>query len=135
MTPTTRHRLLVACPLLLLTLLAAPAAHATTGGSSMPWDTGLANLADNITGPTARALIIIASSIFRFARFVVGCVFCVLGLIGGGFARLGLIVSHPDDRRFLPAIPPPGFASSLRSPTSSHSRSRRRPTQPGPSPN
>ena len=26
----------------------------------MPWDTGLANLADNITGPTARALIIIA---------------------------------------------------------------------------
>lgn len=26
----------------------------------MPWDSGLANLAENITGPTARALIIIA---------------------------------------------------------------------------
>ena len=44
----------------LVALAVAPAAHATTGGAPMPWDTGLANLADNLTGPTARALILIA---------------------------------------------------------------------------
>ena len=44
----------------LVVLAVAPAAHATTGGAPMPWDTGLANLADNLTGPTARALILIA---------------------------------------------------------------------------
>ena len=44
----------------LLALAASPAAHASAGGAPMPWDTGLSNLADNLTGPTARALILIA---------------------------------------------------------------------------
>lgn len=39
----------------------APAASATTaGGAPMPWDTPLQNLMANLTGPTARALVIIA---------------------------------------------------------------------------
>jgi type IV secretory pathway VirB2 component (pilin) len=40
--------------------LTAPAAYASTGGATMPWDTPLQNLLDNLTGPTARALVIIA---------------------------------------------------------------------------
>ncbi len=41
--------------------ITAPAARASTGGgASMPWDTPLQNLLNNLTGPTARALVIIA---------------------------------------------------------------------------
>jgi type IV secretion system protein VirB2 len=49
-----------------LVILAAmtPAASATTGGAPMPWDTPLQALLDNLTGPTARALVLIA---------IVGC--------------------------------------------------------------
>jgi type IV secretion system protein VirB2 len=42
----------------------APAAFASSAGSPMPWDTPLQNLLDNLTGPTARALVLIA---------IVGC--------------------------------------------------------------
>ena len=48
---------------LVLALLAglAPTASATAaGGAPMPWDTPLQNLMANLTGPTARALVIIA---------------------------------------------------------------------------
>ena len=51
---------LVSFTAVLLTLAVVPAAYASSGGAPMPWDTGLANLADNLTGPTARALILIA---------------------------------------------------------------------------
>ena len=43
-----------------LTLIGARAALAAGGGSPMPWDTPLQNLLGNLTGPTARALILIA---------------------------------------------------------------------------
>lgn len=43
-----------------LTLFAVKAAQAAGGGSPMPWDTPLQNLLGNLTGPTARALILIA---------------------------------------------------------------------------
>ena len=43
-----------------LTLLGARTAQAAGGGSPMPWDTPLQNLLGNLTGPTARALILIA---------------------------------------------------------------------------
>lgn len=44
-----------------LITLSAPAAQASTGGGApMPWDTPLQNLLNNLTGPTARALVIIA---------------------------------------------------------------------------
>ena len=43
-----------------LTLLGAGTAQAAGGGSPMPWDTPLQNLLGNLTGPTARALILIA---------------------------------------------------------------------------
>ncbi len=57
----SRKRSLTKCLLILTLVILAPGlAGATTGGAPMPWDTGLANLADNMTGPTARALIIIA---------------------------------------------------------------------------
>ena len=50
-------------PLALLTGLASPA-FASSAGAPMPWDTPLQNLLDNLTGPTARALVLIA---------IVGC--------------------------------------------------------------
>ena len=43
-----------------LTLVYTRAALAAGGGSPMPWDTPLQNLLGNLTGPTARALILIA---------------------------------------------------------------------------
>lgn len=43
-----------------LSLLCAPAAFASTGGASMPWDAPLQRLLSNLTGPTARALVVIA---------------------------------------------------------------------------
>lgn len=45
---------------LALLVCVAPAAFATTAGAPMPWDTPLNNLLANLTGPTARALVIIA---------------------------------------------------------------------------
>lgn len=43
-----------------MTSLIAPGAYATVGGTAMPWDTPLQNLLNNLTGPTARALVLIA---------------------------------------------------------------------------
>ncbi len=42
----------------------APTAFGSSAGAPMPWDTPLQNLLDNLTGPTARALVLIA---------IVGC--------------------------------------------------------------
>jgi len=53
---TIRVTAAVAC----LTLLRARLVWAAGGGSPMPWDTPLQNLLGNLTGPTARALILIA---------------------------------------------------------------------------
>lgn len=44
----------------LMLAVVAPSASATTAGSPMPWDTPLQNLLSNLTGPTARALVVIA---------------------------------------------------------------------------
>lgn len=55
-----KHALGRTIPALALLAVAAPAAFASPGGSPMPWDTPLQNLLNNLTGPTARALIIIA---------------------------------------------------------------------------
>ena len=41
-------------------LVTAPAAFATTGGTSMPWDEPLIRIQENLTGPVASAIIIIA---------------------------------------------------------------------------
>lgn len=49
---------------LCLLFASAPAAFASSAGAPMPWDTPLQNLLDNLTGPTARALVLIA---------IVGC--------------------------------------------------------------
>lgn len=43
-----------------LTLAGARTAFGAGGGSPMPWDTPLQNLLGNLTGPTARALVLIA---------------------------------------------------------------------------
>lgn len=43
-----------------LVCLVAPNAFASGAGAAMPWDTPLQNLLNNLTGPTARALVIIA---------------------------------------------------------------------------
>jgi type IV secretion system protein VirB2 len=44
-------------------LLAAAEAQAATGGTSMPWDQGFTTLADNLTGPVAKAAALIAMAI------------------------------------------------------------------------
>lgn len=61
-TVTTRAAaLLLACATgTAVITLTAPVAYASTGGAAMPWDTPLQNLLNNLTGPTARALVIIA---------------------------------------------------------------------------
>lgn len=43
-----------------ITLTASTAQASTGGNAPMPWDTPLQNLLNNLTGPTARALVIIA---------------------------------------------------------------------------
>ena len=43
-----------------LTLIGSRTALAAGGGYPMPWDTPLQNLLGNLTGPTARALVLIA---------------------------------------------------------------------------
>ena len=53
---TVRMMAAVAC----LAPLGARSAWAAGGGSPMPWDTPLQNLLGNLTGPTARALVLIA---------------------------------------------------------------------------
>ena len=50
----------VAAAVVCLTFFAGRSARAAGGGSPMPWDTPLQNLLGNLTGPTARALILIA---------------------------------------------------------------------------
>ena len=50
----------VAAAVVCLTLVGGRSAWAAGGGSPMPWDTPLQNLLGNLTGPTARALILIA---------------------------------------------------------------------------
>ncbi len=47
-------------------LLTAAAAQAATGGASMPWDQGFSTLADNLTGPVAKAAALIAMAITGF---------------------------------------------------------------------
>jgi type IV secretion system protein TrbC len=54
---TRRH---VVASALCLTIFVARSASAAGGGSPMPWDTPLQNLLGNLTGPTTRALILIA---------------------------------------------------------------------------
>ena len=44
----------------LLVPLATVPAEAATSGPAMPWDVGLSNLSQNITGPTAYAFILMA---------------------------------------------------------------------------
>ncbi|MDQ6829363.1 MAG: TrbC/VirB2 family protein [Gemmatimonadota bacterium] len=44
----------------LVFLVFARTASATTTGPSMPWDTPLQNLLDNLSGPTARVLVLVA---------------------------------------------------------------------------
>lgn len=53
--PLTTPTLIVA-----LALVLASVASASTSGPPMPWDTGLQNLVDNLTGTVARLLVIAA---------------------------------------------------------------------------
>ena len=48
---------------LITLLLAAAEAQGATGGASMPWDQGFTTLADNLTGPVAKAAALIAMAI------------------------------------------------------------------------
>ena len=46
--------------LAVLWVVTSPVAFATTGGTSMPWDEPLIRIQENLTGPVASAIIIIA---------------------------------------------------------------------------
>jgi type IV secretion system protein VirB2 len=60
-TGRTRSALAGLLALATLPILALPrAAAASTAGAAMPWDTPLQNLLSNLTGPTTRALVLIA---------------------------------------------------------------------------
>ena len=56
----SKHRSRPILVLAALALAVATPAGAVTSGPSMPWDTGVANLAENITGPTAYFFVLIA---------------------------------------------------------------------------
>lgn len=58
--PSLGATLRVASGMLLGFTLTAPRAFATTAGAPMPWDGPLNLLVANLTGPTARALVLIA---------------------------------------------------------------------------
>lgn len=49
--------------LLALAVVAAAPAHASGGGPAMPWDSPLQSLADNLTGPLARVVVLIAAGV------------------------------------------------------------------------
>jgi type IV secretion system protein TrbC len=57
------HRASLARPFLaaiLLSLAAAPAARAGTGGADLPWNAPLQTVVDNLTGPTAKTIAALA---------------------------------------------------------------------------
>ena len=65
-------------------LLCAPAAFATTGGTSMPWDEPLIRIQENLTGPVASAIIIIAVAL-------AGCMWA-LSDHGTGMRRISQVI-------------------------------------------
>ncbi|MBI1220786.1 MAG: conjugal transfer protein TrbC [Rhodobacteraceae bacterium] len=78
----TRHRITTTASFLVLSLMMAPAAHAS--GSSMPWEAPLQQILQSIEGPVAKiiAVIIIISTGLGLA----------FGDTSGGFRRLVQIV-------------------------------------------
>jgi type IV secretion system protein VirB2 len=79
----------LALPLVLLALFAT-AAHAGSSGTSMPWNTPLQNILDNLTGPTAKTLagimIVIGALVWGFGRHEVGA-----SRIGQAIVAIGLL--------------------------------------------
>ena len=75
---------------LALVVLFATAAHAGTSGSSMPWNTPLQNILDNLTGPTAKTLagimIVIGALVWGFGRHETGA-----SRIGQAIVAIGLL--------------------------------------------
>ena len=62
-----------------LWMLTSPAAFATTGGTSMPWDEPLIRIQENLTGPVASAIIIIAVAL-------AGVMWALSDIFGAGVA-------------------------------------------------
>ncbi len=72
------------------TALLPSAALASTGGPAMPWDTGLQNLIDNLTGTVARltiiAAIVVAGITWAFTEHGTGGRKLSQIVFGGGIA-------------------------------------------------
>ena len=47
------------------------------------------------------AVWMIIRATFRLARFLIGAILCLVGLVGDFFRGIGLKVAHPQDRRFF----------------------------------
>lgn len=79
----------LAAATLALALFAASAAHAGTGGPSMPWNTPLERVLDNLTGPTGKTLaalmIAIGGVIWGFTRHEEGARRIGQAILGIGF--------------------------------------------------
>ena len=77
-----RHRIETAASVLLISLLLAPAAHAS--GSSMPWEAPLQKVLESVEGPVAKIIAVII--------IIVTGLTLAFGDSSGGFRRLIQIV-------------------------------------------
>lgn len=81
-----RHLALAA----VLLVLQGTSAHAGSSGTTMPWNTPLQNILDNLTGPTAKTLagvmIVIGALVWGFGRHEAGA-----SRIGQAVVSIGLL--------------------------------------------
>ncbi len=78
----TRQRLATAASVVVIALMAAPAAHAS--GSSMPWEAPLQSILESIEGPVAKIIAVII--------IIITGLTLAFGDTSGGFRRLIQIV-------------------------------------------
>ena len=88
------NRSIVPLLLLLLFLIAAPAS-AGTGGTSLPWNTPLQNLVDNLTGTTGKALAILFVAVGGVV-WAMGHSEAAVKKSGGIVIGIGLLLGAPS---------------------------------------
>src|SRR5262245_36028454 len=102
--PTRPFRLALAAAVLLL--LAAVPAHAGTGGQTLPWNTPLQNLLDNLTGTTGKAIAVLAVAAGGIV-WALGHSEAALKKSGGILIGIGLLLGAPS------LITPLGFTGAI----------------------
>jgi type IV secretion system protein TrbC len=92
---TTNRRLRLALAAAVLLLLAAVPAHAGTGGQTLPWNTPLQNLLDNLTGTTGKAIAGLAVAAGGIV-WALGHSEAALKKSGGILIGIGLLLGAPS---------------------------------------